>query len=64
MKSALRTVSASQAALDEENPECVLDGLIQYQRREIQSEGEAKVFTDEVLGAIISVTFLGGITST
>ncbi len=63
MQYEVKTVSASQAAMDEENPECFLDGLIQYQKREMQTEGEAKVFTDEVLGALVSITFLGGIPS-
>ena len=46
--------------MDEENPECVLDSLIQYQRQEIQVHGEPKHFTDELLGVLVFDIFTGG----
>ncbi len=46
--------------MDEDNPECFLDGLIQHQRREIEFLGKPKHFTDEVLGALVSNVFTGG----
>ena len=49
-----------QAAMDEENPDCFLDGLIQYQRQEIQVHGEPKHFTDDVLGVILADIFIAG----
>ncbi len=46
--------------MDEEHPECVLDALIQYQRREIQAEGKANHFTDELVGALLLNLFSAG----
>ncbi len=46
--------------MDQENPECVLDALIQIQREEIQVHGEPKHFTDELLGALLADAWAGG----
>ncbi len=49
-----------QDDMDDEKPECVLDGLIKHQRQEIQIYGEPKSLTDDVLKSLLSFTFLGG----
>ncbi len=46
--------------MDPENPECVLDGLILQQIKEIESSGKSEVFSDDVLGVICFDLFEGG----
>ena len=46
--------------MDDENPKCFLDGLIQHQRRETQTLGEPKYFTDPMLESLLSATIFGG----
>ncbi len=50
----------TQVEMKDENPECVLDSLIQYQRQEIQVHGEPKHFTDELIGALLLDIYLAG----
>ncbi len=55
-----RSRACVQQEMDPENPECVLDGLILQQMKEVESSGKAEVFTDEMLGAFQFIVLSGG----
>ncbi len=48
-----------QQEMDPENPECVLDGLILQQMKEVETLGKPVNFTDEAISALVLDVFFG-----